>query len=164
VTTYQVLFDVAAEGYSTWRFAVTPALVGIAMGCLSIWHRVVFSRVGRPGPRFYAAVTGVAAIVVSCFAVRLAVDTREEYEMLSEALRRGNYRVVEGRVTDFVAGGAGGHGAERFRVGKFQFVYSASSITSAFHRTRPYGGPIRDGLLVRIADVKGLIARLEVSD
>jgi hypothetical protein len=66
---------------------------------------------------------------------------------------------VEGPVTDHANNG---RGAESFAVNGHRFSYSDSVVTSGFHTTVALGGPIREGLYVRIACANGLIPRLEV--
>ena len=41
-------------------------------------------------------------------------------------------------------------------------MYSRTDITSAYHLTASEGGPVRNGITVRIADVNSAIARLEI--
>jgi hypothetical protein len=161
---YSVAFDVGVQGYQTWRYAVTPVVFAIAMTGIAFLPSSSLSRFGRPSPGFYRLVSGLAAIALLAHGVGLLTETRREYNSLSAALRAKHYAVVEGLVADFVPGGPGGHGDETFRVGGVPFRYSAATITSAFHRTKPYGGPIREGLGVRIASVNGAIARPELRE
>jgi hypothetical protein len=85
---------------------------------------------------------------------------------MREAIRDGRYRIVEGTVTDFVPADAGDHHPEHFAVltpgGRVEYFYSESTVTQGFNQSQNHGGPIRDGLRVRIADVGGKIARLEI--
>lgn len=82
-------------------------------------------------------------------------------------LNHGDYTVVEGVVSDFVPGDWTGHRHELWRVRSgdqdYWFTYSRSIITPGFRQTQEEGGPIHNGVRVRIADMDGLIARLEVA-
>jgi hypothetical protein len=80
------------------------------------------------------------------------------------ALAHGAAKVVTGCVSDLVPEGPDGHPSERLRVGDHAYTYSSYDLTPAFNRTVPHGGPMRDGLCVRIADLQGRILRLEVAD
>lgn len=86
-----------------------------------------------------------------------------ERERLGRALETGAYTVVEGEVTGFERGDRGSHRDERFSVAsggrRYTYAYRSSSYEPGFHESH---GPIREGLRVRIADVGGYIARLEV--
>ncbi|MGI8546544.1 MAG: hypothetical protein ACR2M1_04300 [Gemmatimonadaceae bacterium] len=123
----------------------------------------VFSAQERKAARFYRLLTGLVGILAALGCIALLAYTWREYNELRTSLRNGAFRTVEGVVSDFVPEGPDGHPIERFRVGSTRFEYAASDITSAFHRTAGQGGPVREGLRVRIADVNGAIARFEVA-
>jgi hypothetical protein len=84
-------------------------------------------------------------------------------ERLRSALESGAYTVVEGEVTEFERGDRGRHRDERFSVvsggRRYTYAYRSSSYEPGFHESH---GPIREGMHLRIADVGGHIARLEV--
>jgi hypothetical protein len=82
---------------------------------------------------------------------------------LVSALREGRTFVVEGRVRDFVPMPWSGHAHECFRVAETTFCYSDFEVTPGFNNARSHGGPIREGLQVRIHHVDSVIARLEVA-
>ena len=79
---------------------------------------------------------------------------------LSRELAGGQAEVIEGPVTiDFeVASGKN----ECISVAGRQFCYSEWSITPGFNRTRALGGPMRDGLQVRLSTIGDTIVRVEV--
>jgi hypothetical protein len=108
------------------------------------------------GPRIAAVFTGMAVLAGL---VEFSAHTG-----LRRALERGDYTVVEGTVSDFVRGDRGGHRDEQFSVrsgGRLHtYRYRSSVSRPGFHQSH---GPIRAGLRVRIADVDGNIARLEVA-
>jgi hypothetical protein len=80
---------------------------------------------------------------------------------------RGHYVTVEGTVEDFIAGDSGDHRPETWSVrdskGLHRYSYSPSRGFVGFTQTQAHGGPMRSGLRVRVADVDGLIARLEIA-
>lgn len=78
------------------------------------------------------------------------------------AYQKGDYQMVEGAVTNFHPMPYEGHQYECFSVQEQRFCYSDYVITPGFHNAASHGGPIRDGLLVRIAYRNGLILRLDV--
>ena len=161
---YSLVFDATAQGYTTWRAAILPAGIAVAGGVLSMITPLFASADDRKGIRFYRWLTGTVAVLGTLACVTMLVYTRRDYITLSQSLRDGTFRIVEGEVTDFVPQKADGHPIERFRVGDVLFAYSDSDISSAFHRTAARGGPIRSRLRVRIADVDGAIARLEIKE
>jgi hypothetical protein len=84
-----------------------------------------------------------------------------QHKALRNAVERGEYRTVEGVVKHFAPAREWGDW-ESFNVGNDRYQYSDSYIVPGYHRTALKGGVMRDGLRVRIADVDGQIARLEI--
>lgn len=81
---------------------------------------------------------------------------------LSHQLAEGRAEVAEGPVTiDFEVGGGKN---ECISVADRRFCYSDWEITPGFNRTRALGGPMRDGLQVRISSIGDTIVRVEVAD
>jgi len=66
------------------------------------------------------------------------------------AARSPNTPVVEGVVEDFHAAPYEGHQDESFAVSGVRFAYSDFVITGGFRQSSSHGGPIREGLVVRI--------------
>jgi hypothetical protein len=159
---YQLVFDAVRHGYTTWRAAILPACIAMVATLLSVLVRSESPSQERESARRYRALTGLVGALAGLGCVAMLAHTWRDYAKLRTALRNGTYLLVEGRVTDFVPERRDGHPIEMFRVGDAQFEYSTSDITSAFHWTAGQGGPIRDGVSVRIADVDGAIARLEI--
>jgi hypothetical protein len=56
-----------------------------------------------------------------------------------------------------------GHANEHFTVCGVPFSYSDYVVTEGFNRTSSHGGPMREGLWVRITYVGDIIARLEIA-
>jgi hypothetical protein len=158
---YRLVFDAAMNGYQTWRAAILPGCVSVAALIILVLLRSNIA-IKAKGARFYCGIISAVAAIATAGCVAMLVHTRREYDALRSSLRDRTFRVVEGYVVDFVPQGADGHPIERFRVDSTRFEYSRSDITSAFHHTAISGGPIRNGIAVRIADVNGKIARLEI--
>jgi hypothetical protein len=58
--------------------------------------------------------------------------------------------VVEGVIEQFHPMPKSGHDTERFIVDGVEFAYSDYFSTPAFNNTRSHGGPLHEGLMVRI--------------
>ena len=70
----------------------------------------------------------------------------------------------EGRVTNFqLLPPTGIQKAESFVVAGTRFKYAGAVATAGFTQMRSEGGPMRDGLQVRIHHLQGEIARLEIA-
>ena len=82
-------------------------------------------------------------------------------------VRFGRAYVVEGDVQEFQPMPADGNGSEHFVVDGLRFQYSDSTSSAGFNQTSVNGGPIRDGLRVRIRFVKlgsgPTITKLEIA-
>ncbi len=84
--------------------------------------------------------------------------------------RHGNVQVVQGSVEDFHPMPTGGGGIESFRVQGVKFEYSNFISNPGFNETSSYGGPIREGLPVRVTFVpdldssphRNIIVKLEI--
>jgi len=68
----------------------------------------------------------------------------------TQAAITGGTPVVEGLVEQFRPMPAVGHSEEHFTVPGVSFAYSDYELRSGFNTTSAHGGPIREGLEVRI--------------
>src|ERR1700692_2310924 len=75
---------------------------------------------------------------------------------------RGGYSTVEGVVHDFKPMPYEGHQDECFWVENQKFCYSDYVVQPGFRQSASHGGPIREGLPVRIAYYEGEILRLDI--
>jgi len=144
--TYQTVFEATEQGYVEWWQAavgLTLVFVGVAL---------LFRVSGNIARWFYAF---IALIWVAIMFAR----TDTEYREAGVALREGRYHVVEGPVTDFESGLK----RESFSVQGQRFSYSDGVMIPGFHQTARSGGPIHEGLRVRIAYAGDMILRLEVA-
>ncbi len=103
---------------------------------------------------------GISLVIGSCMTGGIWLGKQTG---LANKLRLNQTEIIEGAVTDFQPRPAGG-GAESFAVGgrRFQYSNDVSSSSHGFSETASRGGPIRNGLKVRIHHVDGVIARLEI--
>lgn len=157
---YEVVFDLAEEGYRQWplgAFGVLFIAVGVAL--LVIGPRLAR---GWMSARFYR----VFSLYFLGFAVVWTAAafgaTYREYRRLSAALETGQFEVVEGPVREFVPMPLAGHAMESFVVDGRRFEYSDYVVTAGFNNTASHGGPIAEGLQVRVSHVRGVIVRLEI--
>lgn len=159
---YQTVFDISAAGYKSWSF---PAfgLIFIAAGIVLVLNRKMLPGWWRGHPRasnafaFFFLGFAVLWIIVSFGA------TYRDYRGLTSAVENGTAKVVEGPVTNFKPMPVTGHAMERFCVKDDCFEYSDYVITGGFNNTSSHGGPIREGLPVRVTYVGCSIVKLEVA-
>ena len=155
----------------TYSTIFTVSAAGIAVP----WGPYVGGGVGLAGA-LYVLLCGVrvklttrlaiclAAAVIMSFASHWASVRTETLNRIE--LAQGPMETVEGRVEEFKAMPYAGHDVERFRVGGEFFSYSDYVETGGFNNTSSHGGPIREGIPVRIGFVRrqndNVIVRLEV--
>src|SRR6201984_2615875 len=89
-------------------------------------------------------------------------STYSQHRKCLEAYRTRSYEIVGGRVDNFDPMPYRGHQNECFSVERQRFCYSDYAIRAGFSHSTSHGGPIRQGLPVRIAYYRGQILRLEI--
>ena len=141
---YQVLFDVGARGY---RLGVVPALALISMFAAAGFS--YFAHVRKAGLWKRAAAYGSLSLTALLAAVIVA-STYVEYQALATVLKSDVVKVVEGEVRRLTETPSPWNPGESFTVGGIRFHYSAFHYTHSFRKPRSRGGPIREGLPVRI--------------
>ncbi len=104
-------------------------------------------------------IIGSSTIVL--FALLIAISSEKR---VVDKYEKGEYRVVEGIVERFKPMSPGHHGNESFWVSNELFKYSTNNIKPGFRKTKVTGGPIREGLNVRISYINGMIVKLEIKN
>jgi hypothetical protein len=162
--TYTTVFDATHQGYTTWN---VPAygLAFIAVGALLAFRPALTERIlpgglkGRARRIFGFCFFGFAIL----WTLGAFMGTFSQYLKVADAVHSGKYAVVQGPVTSFVPMPYGGHAEESFCVQKKCFSYSDYVVTTGFNNTASHGGPIHEGLQVRITYIDNIILRLETS-
>lgn len=153
---YTVVFDVLSSGYRQWWFPAL-GLLFVAIGTALLLVRRRFpSGLAQVLPYFFLTFSILWTTIVF-------VVTFGDYRSLSSALRERRCQVVEGMITDFNPMPYSGHQNESFNVDGRRFAYSDYNLTAGFNRTRSHGGPIGNGIRVRIHYLGSEIARLEIA-
>jgi len=103
---------------------------------------------------------------LGCFVVAISFKgLQSNYDGLADNLENGNALVTEGVVENFHPMPVTGHDSEHFTVKGNYFSYSDFEVTGAFNNSSSHGGPIREGLNVRITylprENRNLILRIE---
>jgi hypothetical protein len=162
---FRVVYDVRHAFPETFFVGFLPLAV-LVLGIVIYRQRAVVARFGGSAERI--ALFGIGAMVIGgAGALFLMLGTVVPDLGLRLAVSRGRYDVREGTVTDFVSGDAGDHRSESWTVrtasNAFSFSYSPSILEPGYNKTAAHGGQIANGLHVRVWEVDGRIARLEVS-
>ena len=157
---YRTIFDVTQVGYKSWPFAAF-GLIFVVLGALlpTLIRNGVFRKtppaMAKWFPRFFL---GFAIF----WTATAFVGTFTNYRRAINAMKMNRTAIVEGLVTDFHPMPFEGHREESFRVQGVTFHYSDYIITSGFNNTSSHGGPIREGLRVKIWHLNGKILRLDI--
>ena len=156
---YELIFDITREGFRNWWF---PAfgLFFVALGVVGAMVERHFA--ARPGrwPRALGVWAFLSFSVL--WTILSGFFIYRDYARLVRAFEQDTVQYVEGPVQNFIPMPANGHGVERFEVGGKRFEYSHNVASAGFNHTSTKGGPIHEGLQVRIGYVGDTIVRLEV--
>lgn len=156
-TNWIPVFDIVASSVPRVTLAVAVAAWFVAVGVTILRQRI---RIGRAE----ALRAVVLLVVVGTVAGGMYwLDVKRFHRALERAQEEGI--PISGVVADFSPERYQGHGPEeQFRVNGYLFHYSYYFDTPFFNRSAAHGGPLRNGLKVRITAVGHHIARLEVCD
>src|SRR5205085_1645523 len=136
--------------------------LGIGIACYLIEQAMK-----RIPPSFFSPRWKIPAVweygFCATWTVLALIVTGWQYVHLCAAVRAGKFSLVEGKVEHFIPMPYSGHAQESFEVGGYRYRYSDYQVSAAFNNTASHGGPIHDGVQVRIYDVNGEIAHLEVA-
>jgi hypothetical protein len=162
--TYRTVFDASQHGYENFWSLAPTMLIFVAIGVMMVFWPVPL-RLNLPQNLQERAgrIFSWCFFMFSLLVAMALPSTLLEYQRATSDLREGRYSVVEGPVTDFVPMPYEGHSQESFTVNGHRFSYSDYSMTAGFRNAASHGGPIREGLYVRISYSGNLILRLEVA-
>jgi hypothetical protein len=112
--------------------------------------------------RFYVIVGVFVASMASLFLLISLVIFIPSFVKLRTAYVSGRSVVLEGVVQNLRLAPTLGPARESFMVDGVSFSYNALDDTPCFHNAPFHGGPIREGMDVRIHYYEGCIQRIEV--
>ena len=164
--TWQLVFEVGQKSGEKFAFFIAA---GVAIGVLALVGLMAL----RDSRRQHSLALNALAYVVlggAVFAASTSVWWITHEGSADEIARAVDLAsVVEGPVENFVPMPYQGHSLESFDVAGVHFAYSDYVLTSGFNNTSSHGGPIRQGLYVRIHYVRlgrsedaNSIVRLEI--
>ena len=158
---YTTVFDVTQSGFRHWWFPAS-GLIAIAFGL--VLPVLIRSGIFGSSPPWMAKWFPRVLLGFAIFwTVGSFLGTFIGYWSAVDTMRKNRAEVVEGVVTDFRPMPHAGHAMESFVVQGVRFEYSDYIITAGFNNTSSHGGPIREGLSVRIWHSDGRILRLDVA-
>lgn len=156
---YEVAFEISNSGIGALSF-ILPGFLFMAIGAALVRFR---SSLFRDSPKWLA---NVFSFIFFGFSILWTLDAGlgigHEQTSLREKYAEGKFKVVEGQVEHFDPMPKSGHKMESFTVNGVKFEYSDYIVTPGFHNAASLGGPIREGLPVRISYIDNTILKLEV--
>jgi len=152
---YTTVFEITQEPFKWWFAAY--GLVFIVLGTASIFAGTKWPSLTRAKWLGYTFI-----IFASLYTVAVFYETYTAYRAAIGDYLSENYEIIEGVVGNFEPMPYAGHRDECFSVGATRFCYSDYRITPEFNQTASHGGPIREGLPVRITHHNGRILRLQI--
>lgn len=158
---YETVFDVTQGGFRQWSFSAFGLIfivVGLAAPTL-IRHGVI----RKPSPWMEKWFPRLFLGFALFWTLTSFISTYSDYRGAIDAMHTNRAKVVEGIVTKFKPMAYTGHGMESFVVHGVRFQYSDYVITAGFNNTSSHGGPVREGLPVRIWYLDGEILRLDIA-
>ena len=153
---YRLVYDVARAGYADWYFpGIGVALLVAALASARFRRKHALERSPRADRLLYG--------FLACWIIGAFAATYGSYRSMRKALQSGRFTVVEGRVRGYrwrdpdqlweVESGG--------RV--YRYAYKCAALSPGSGRLPLPNVPIHEGVQLRIADVGGSIARLEVA-
>ena len=162
---YSTVFNVL-DGYPHWAPAITFPIIGLVLVALLVMHLSGWVRMPRPIP----SIITISLLVLLMVILPSHLFAYRDFKVMRDAMQAGRFTVVEGRVEEFRPPrrlNKQRTTPETFMVHSherdFRYSYLESQLAPGFNLPSDRGGPIRDRLRVRIADVDGRIARLEIA-
>ena len=159
ISGYKVAYDLLEEGYSGWSADIIfflCALPGVGL----VW---IIKKKTDEKERRLRRLLLILPYVMAIFPALLGAATLytglNEYYNMQKMLREGRASYVDGTVTDF----HGGKNYESFEVNGKRFSYDYKTANAGFRQTKYHGGPIDEGVNVRMWHDRGTIMRLEVA-
>jgi hypothetical protein len=157
----QVLYDASRSAFPAWPVAAVGLMVAAAGVGLGAYFR-------RRAITSVTAQTLVTSLIIFGVSWSLLVGggLYAQHGQLRRALREGSFVRVEGVVYDSPSGAAEDRDGRSWVVesGKTAhwYRYDRSPLAVGYRRAAPGTGGLNDGSRVRIADIGGRIARLEL--
>jgi len=154
---YHTAFTVLQKSVPWQEYLIVPVIVVIGTA-------IAIVAVVRRKAHLFVILAIYAIFLLMALYLFSGPGVRDMYARARNAYTRGEYSVVEGTVTNFHPMPYSGHELETFSVNGIRFSYSDYVLIPCFNNTASHGGPIRDGLHVRLAYSGDCILKLEIAE
>lgn len=161
---YQVAYDIQEVMYpGWWIFGVGTLFFSVGLGIILFGDSKPLNKIIESSTK-QRVVMPIAGSIFGALWIGFGVINYSNFANLRTAARNGSTEIVEGKVEQFVPMPFEGHAQETFIVNGRYFAYSDYDQTKGFNRTQSHGGPMKEGLQVRITHVDGSIVKLEIAE
>ena len=158
---YQVAYDIQEVIYpGWWIFAAGALLFCVGLVIVLFGDRKLLNSIIDPSTKQRVVMPVFSCIFGSIF-IGAGIINYSNFSNLRADARNGSTEIVEGKVEQFVP--KAGREQETFIVNGRYFAYSGYEMNKGFNRTQSDGGPMKEGLQVRITHVDGDIVKLEIA-
>lgn len=158
---YEVVYDASRLPFPGWPVAV----LGVAVAAVGVGVGAYARRRGTESPMGRIVATSAVVFGLS-WALLVGGGLFAQHALLRDALTEGSFVRVEGIVHDSPPGGANDQIGPSWVVESGEIAhwyrYDRSPLAVGYSRSAPGTGGLTNGARVRIADVGGRIARVEV--
>ena len=171
---YRTVFDASEQYLHGWVATIAMCAILLAVASIILQPSFLIRSFPQSSPGKYArnAVRTVWLAIVAIFiAIELNYAFKGRYVLEEQAAAqlRGEFPTIEGRVEQFQPMPYQGDKDEFFTVKGVTFRYSDYYINGGFKNTSSHGGPMREGLFVRItyktiSGSENVILKLEIRD
>lgn len=160
---YQVAYDIQNVMYPNWWFFAVPLLMfSVGLAIIFFADREPLNSIIESSTK-QRVVMPILLCVFGSLLIGAGIVNYSHFANLRTDAANGSTEVVEGKVEQFVPMPYHGHADETFIVNGRYFAYSDYDLTKGFNNTQSHGGPMKEGLQVRITHVDGSIVKLEIA-
>lgn len=158
-----LVFDISQKSYP-WEWLIYPfSMVVVFLTIIVSSHLMHSTKTSKNKVLNFRYFSYFGLIF--CLTIGLVgfVITYEKFALYQSAIQQGDASVIEGYVENFAPKTSLSRGSsESFSVDGVVFSYSGSEFEPGFNQTKVQGGPIENGLHVRIHHIENTILRLEI--
>jgi hypothetical protein len=160
---YQVAYDIQNVMFPVWWiFGIGILFFTVGLGIVFFGDTELLDSIIESSTK-QRVVMPILSCVLGSLTIGAGIISYSNFANLRSAARNGSAEIVEGKVEQFVPMPYEGHAHETFIVNGRYFSYSDFDLTRGFNNTQSHGGPIKEGLQVRITHVDGSIVKLEIA-
>lgn len=150
---YETIFNIMDKKFTYWPTVIR----NISFLSLAFIFFYVF-RKKSTFLKFFAYSFLIVSILISISPIIHYLD----YRNLRNAYIKNEAEVIEGTITNFIPMSKYGGGKETFELARHRIEFFSSS--KGFNHTSTFGGPLREGLYIRILFFNNNILKLEIKN